>query len=79
MFMGWAVIDGGGEKATYTFDKNFGFLKRNLLRLLHISSILKMCLSSSFIMSSSLPRLLAAFSVLLAAITHFTIAFFQHK
>ena len=33
--------------------KNFSFLKKNLLRLLHISSILKMCLSPSFIMSSA--------------------------
>ena len=41
--------------------------------------MLKMCLSSSFIMSSSLVQLSAAFSVLLAAITHFTLAFFQRK
>ena len=38
-----------------------------------------MCLSSSFIMSSSLAQLSAAFSVLLAAITHFTLAFFQRN
>ena len=36
-----------------------------------------MFLSSSFIMSSSLAQLSAAFSVLLAAITHFTLVFFQ--
>ena len=59
--------------------KNFNFLKNNLLRLLHISSMLKMCLSSSFIMSSSLAQLSAAFSVLLAAITHSTLAFFQRN
>ena len=59
--------------------KNFNFLKKNLLRLLHISSMLKMCLSSSFIMSSSLAQLSAAFAVLLAAITHFTLTFFQHN
>ena len=41
--------------------------------------MLKMCLSSSFIMSSSLAQLSAAFSVLLAAITHFTLAFFQRN
>ena len=57
--------------------KNFNFLNKNLLHLLHISSILKMCLSSSFIMSSSLAQLSATFSVLLAAITHFTLAFFS--
>ena len=38
-----------------------------------------MCLSSSFIMSSSLAQLSAAFSVLLAAITHFTLVFFQRN
>ena len=61
--------------------KNFSFLKKNLLRLLrlHISSILKMCLSPSFIMSSSLAQLSSALSVLLAAIAHFTLAFFQHN
>ena len=59
--------------------KNSSFLKRNVLRLLHISSILKMCLSSSFIMLSSLAQLSAAFSVLLAAITYFTQTFFQHN
>ena len=59
--------------------KNFNFLKQNLLRLLHISSTLKMYLSSLFIMSSSLAQLSAAFSVLLAAITHFTLAFFQRN
>ena len=79
MFMGWAVIDGGGEKANNALDKNFSFLKINLLPLLHISSILKICLLSSFIMSSSLAELSAGFSVLLEAITHFTIAFFQHN
>ena len=59
--------------------KNFNFLKKNLLRLLHISSILKMYLSSSFTMSSSLAQLSAAFSLLLVAFTHLTIAFFQHN
>ena len=57
--------------------KNFNFLKQNLFRLLHISSTLKMYVSSLFIMSSSLAQLSAAFSVLLAAITHFTLAFCQ--
>ena len=38
-----------------------------------------MCLSSSFVMSSSLAQLSSAFSVLLAAITHFTLAFFQRN
>ena len=38
-----------------------------------------MCLSSAFIMSSSLVQLSAAFSVLLAALTHFTLAFFQRS
>ena len=51
---------------TYGLDKNFNFLKQNLL-------------SSLFIMSSSLAQLSAAFSVLLAAITHFTLAFFQRN
>ena len=41
--------------------------------------MLEMCLSSSFIMSSSLAQLSSAFSVLLAAITHFTLAFFQRN
>ena len=41
--------------------------------------MLEMCLSSSFIMSSSLAQLSATFSVLLAAITHFTLAFFQRN
>ena len=50
------------------WTKDFRFLKKNLLRLSHISSILKMCLSSSFIMSSSLAQLSAALSVLLADI-----------
>ena len=59
--------------------KNFNFLKQNLLRLLHISSTLDMYLSSLFIISSSLAQLSAAFSVLLAAITHFTLAFFQRN
>ena len=59
--------------------KHFNFKKQNLLHLLHISSMLKMCLSSSFIMSSSLAKLSAAFSVLLAAITHFTLAFLQRN
>ena len=36
-----------------------------------------MCLSSSFISSSSLVQLSAALSVLLVAIMHFTLAFFQ--
>ena len=67
------------RRPTYALDKNFRFLKNNLLHLLHISSILKMCLASSFMMSSSLAQLSAAFSVLLAAITHFTLAFFQHN
>ena len=48
--------------------KNFNFLTKNLLHLLHISSMLKICLSLSFIMSSSLAQLSAAFSVLLAEI-----------
>ena len=56
--------------------KNFSFFKKNLLCLLHISSILRMCLSSSPIMSS-LAQLSAAFSVLLAGITHFRLAFFS--
>ena len=38
-----------------------------------------MCLSSSFIMSSSLTQLSAAFSVLLAAIMHFTLGFCQRN
>ena len=38
-----------------------------------------MCLSSAFRMSSSLAQLTAPFSVLLAAITHFTLAFFQRN
>ena len=38
-----------------------------------------MYLSSSFMMSSSLAQLSAAFSVLLAAITHFTLALFQRN
>ena len=59
--------------------KNFNFLKQNLLHLLHISSMLKVCLSSLFIMLSSLAKLSAAFSVLLATITHFTLAFFQRN
>ena len=59
--------------------KNFNFWKKNLLHLLHISSMLKMCLSSAFRMSSSLAQLSAAFSVLLAAITYFTLAFFQRN
>ena len=41
--------------------------------------MLKMCLSSSFILSSSLAQLSAAFSVLLAALTHSTLAFFQRN
>ena len=36
-----------------------------------------MCLPSSFIMSSSLAQLLATFSVLLAALMHLMLAFFQ--
>ena len=64
------------RRPTYALNKNFGFLRKNLLRLLHISSILKMCLSSSFTMSSSSVQLSAASSVLLAAITHFTRTFF---
>ena len=65
------------RRLTYALDKNFNFLKKNLLRLLHTSSILKMCLSTLFIMPSSLSQLSAAFSVLLASITHFTLAFFN--
>ena len=42
--------------------KNFSLLKKNLLRLLHISGILKTCLSSSFIMLSPLAQLSAAVS-----------------
>ena len=38
-----------------------------------------MCLPSSFIMSSSLAQLSATFSVLLAAITHLMLAFFQRS
>ena len=38
-----------------------------------------MRLSSASIMSSSLAQLTAAFSVLLAAIMHFTLAFFQRN
>ena len=41
--------------------------------------MLEMCLSSSFVMSSSLAQLSSAFSVPLAAITHFTLAFFQRN
>ena len=60
--------------------KSFNCLKKHLLRLLHMSSMPKLCLSSAFIMSSSLAQLsAAAFSVLLAAITHFTLAFFQRN
>ena len=79
--MGWAVINGCGENTniSHTQHQNFNFLKQNLLRLLHISSTLKMYLSSLFIMSSSFAQLRAAFSVLLAAITHFTLAFFQRN
>ena len=67
------------RRLTYALDKNFNFLKKNLLRLLHISSILKACLSSSFITSSSLAQLSAAFSVLLAAITKFDTSIFQQN
>ena len=67
------------RRPTYALGKNFSCLKKNILRSLHISSILKMCLSSSFIMSLSLAQLPAAFSVLLAAITYFTLAFFRHN
>ena len=67
------------RRPTYALDKNFNVLKNNLLRLSNISSMLKMCLSSSFIVSSSLVQLSAAFSVLLAAITHVTLAFFQRN
>ena len=38
-----------------------------------------MCLSSAFIMSSSLAQLTAAFTVFFAAIMHFTLAFFQRN
>ena len=41
--------------------------------------MLEMGLSSAFIMSSSLAQLSDAFSVFLAAITHFTLAFFQRN
>ena len=57
--------------------KNFSFLKKNLLRLLHISSIIKMCLSSSFIKSLSLAQL--STSVLPAAINNVTLALLQHN
>ena len=65
------------RRLTCTLDKNFSFLKKNLLRLLHISQLLKMYLSSSLIISSSSAELPAAFSMLLAAITHFTQTFFN--
>ena len=39
------------RKLTYELDKNFSFLKKNLLWLSNTSNILTMCLSSSFIMS----------------------------
>ena len=65
------------RKPTYALDKKSSFLKSNLLRLLHNSSILKM--SPLFIMSSSLAQLPVAFSVLLATITHLTLAFFQQN
>ena len=58
------------RRLTYAFDKS-------LLRLLNISNILKMCPSTLFIMSSLAQRS-AAFSVLLAAVTHFTQTIFQH-
>ena len=67
------------RRPTYALDNNFNVLKNNLLRLSNIASMLKMCLSSSFIVSSSLVQLSAAFSVLLAAITHFRLAFFQRN
>ena len=67
------------RRPIYALDKNFSFLKKNTLRLLSISNILKMCLLSSFIMSSSSTQLSAAFSVLLVAITHFMQTFFKHN
>ena len=59
------------SRLTYALDKS-------LLRLLNISNMLKMCPSTSFMMSS-LAQLSAAFSVLLAAATHFTQTIFQHN
>ena len=54
--------------------------KKNLNYIYYIfSNIVKMCLSSSFIVSSSLTQLSAVISVLLAAITHFTQTFVQHN
>ena len=52
--------------------KDLSFLKKNLLWLLNISNTIKMSLSSLIIMSLSSAQLSAAFSMLLAAITHFT-------
>ena len=54
--------------------KYSSFLKKNLLRLMHIflHTVLKMCLLSSLILSSLSTQLSAAILVLLAAGTHFT-------
>ena len=56
------------RRPTYAIDRKQQLFEIELI-------ILKISLSSSFMISSSLTQLTAAFSVLLAAITHFTLAF----
>ena len=61
----------------YWIEKTLDSLKKNVYYI--FSNILKICLSSSLIMLSSLAQLSAAFSVLLLAVTNFTQTVFQHN
>ena len=66
------------REPTFTLDKKaLSFRERSYYVYYIFSNILKMCLSSSFIMSSSSAQLSPVLSVLLAAITHFSQTFFN--
>ena len=55
------------------------FEKELIKFIKYFFNILKRCLSSSFIISSSSSQLPATISVLIAAITHLTQTFFQNN